>query len=64
MTILTQKETEDLLAKCNMKSVNQFPEIERFDPQALALSLRPGQVVRIQRDSVTALNTIYYRVCL
>ena len=47
-----------------MKSVNQFPEIERFDPQALALSLRPGQVVRIQRDSVTALNTIYYRVCL
>jgi len=64
MTILTQKETDDLLSSFNMKSVSQLPEIDRFDPQALALSLRPGQVVKIHRDSITALNTTYYRVCL
>jgi DNA-directed RNA polymerase subunit H (RpoH/RPB5) len=64
MTILTQKETDGLLSSFNMKSVSQLPEIDRFDPQALALSLRPGQVVKIHRDSITALNTTYYRVCL
>jgi DNA-directed RNA polymerase subunit H (RpoH/RPB5) len=64
MTILTQKETNDLLMNFNMKTVNQLPEIDRFDAQALALSLRPGQVVKIQRDSITALDTVYYRVCI
>jgi len=63
-TILTEQETVDILQKTNMKSISQFPEICRFDPQALALSLRPTQVIKIVRDSATALETVYYRVCI
>jgi DNA-directed RNA polymerase subunit H (RpoH/RPB5) len=52
------------MTKFNIKSLQQFPESSRFDPQALALSMRPGQVVKITRKSITALETEYYRVCV
>jgi len=63
-TILAEKETDELKAKYNLKSLAQLPEISRFDPQALALCLRPGQVLEIQRKSDTAMTYPYYRVCL
>ena len=40
-----------------------LPTISRFDPQALALMLRPGQIVQFTRKSITALNYFFYRVC-
>jgi DNA-directed RNA polymerase subunit H (RpoH/RPB5) len=64
MTIMSEKETQDIMKKFNIKSLKQFPEISRFDPQALALSMRPGQVAKIIRKSITALETEYYRVCI
>lgn len=64
MDILSEKEKKDVMTKFNIKSLKQFPEISRFDPQALALSMRPGQVARITRKSITALETEYYRVCI
>ena len=63
-TILSEKKVEELKAKYNLKSLAQLPEISRFDPQALALCLRPGQVLEIQRKSDTAMTYPYYRVCL
>jgi DNA-directed RNA polymerase subunit H (RpoH/RPB5) len=42
----------------------QLPEISRFDPQALVVGLRPGDICKIDRSSVTALNTNYYRICI
>ena len=64
MTILTEKETNDMLANKKITNLNQIPEISRYDPHALALCVRPNQVCKIERDSVTALNCIYYRVCV
>jgi DNA-directed RNA polymerase subunit H (RpoH/RPB5) len=62
--ILTEGETSQLLGKYNLKDITQLPEISRFDPQALAIAMRPGQVCEIERKSVTALKYEYYRVCV
>ena len=35
MSILSKKEVEELMQKFNLKSVNQLPEISRFNPQTL-----------------------------
>ena len=52
------------MKKYSLKDVKQLPEISRFDPQALAMCLRPGQICSLNRDSVTALNYKYYRYCI
>jgi len=62
--ILTEGETSQLLSKYNLKDITQLPEISRFDPQALAIALRPGEVCSIERKSVTAMKYEYYRVCV
>lgn len=64
MRILTLEEQGEMMKKFNMKNISQFPEIGRFDSQALAMSMRPGQVGMFERDSITALKTEYYRVCV
>jgi DNA-directed RNA polymerase subunit H (RpoH/RPB5) len=55
---------EKLKQQYNLKSLNQLPEISRFDPVALLIQLRPGQVCKIERDSVTSVDSVYYRVCV
>jgi len=64
MTILSDEETKDVVKQYNLTSVKQLPEIDRFDPVALALSMRPDQVGKIVRSSITALKTVMYRVCI
>jgi DNA-directed RNA polymerase subunit H (RpoH/RPB5) len=63
-TILEENEVEELKKKFNIQKLSQLPEISRFDPQALAICLRPGQVCHFQRDSATAMLYEYYRVCV
>jgi DNA-directed RNA polymerase subunit H (RpoH/RPB5) len=41
---------------------DQIPRILRDDPAAKVLGAKPGQVVRIQRDSDTAGEVYYYRL--
>lgn len=43
---------------------NELPEISMFDPVAVAIGLRPGQVCEITRNSKTSISTKYYRVCV
>lgn len=62
--ILTPENTEKLKEKYHINSLDKLPEISRFDPHALALKLRPGQVIEIMRKSNTALEYNYYRVCV
>lgn len=63
--ILTESEVEKLKKDLNINNViHQLPEISRFDPQALAIALRPGEVVKFIRNSQTALETNYYRICI
>lgn len=64
INILTEEEVQVLKKKYNLKDTTQLPEISRFDPQALAICMRPGQVCRLQRKSVLALSYDYYRLCV
>ena len=49
----------------NIKDVSiQLPEISRFDPHAMAICLRPEQIVCFYRESTTALTYKYYRICV
>lgn len=62
--ILTPEELEDLKNTYNIKDLSQLPEISRFDPQSLAMCIRPGQVCHLSRNSVTSVEANYYRVCV
>ena len=63
-TILSQHEYDELLKTYHIKDNLSLPEISRFDPVAMAIGLRPGQVCKIHRQSATALKTNYYRICI
>ncbi len=39
-----------------------LPRIQVKDPAARVLGARPGQVIRVERDSPTAGRTYYYRL--
>ena len=62
--ILGDNEVEEFKKTYNILKLSQIPEISRFDPHALAMCLRPGQVCEFIRDSATAMNAKYYRVCM
>ena len=64
ITILDKKEIDELKNVYNITDMKQLPEISRFDPQALAVCLRPGDVCRLDRKSITAMKTEYYRLCV
>jgi DNA-directed RNA polymerase subunit H (RpoH/RPB5) len=63
-TILDKESVEELIVKYNIKDLKQLPEISRFDPVALAICMRPGEVCKIQRTSSTALYYDFYRICV
>tara|TARA_B100001093_G_scaffold187755_2_gene180333 strand:+ start:710 stop:1336 length:627 start_codon:yes stop_codon:yes gene_type:complete len=62
--ILNEQDENNLMVELKIKTKKQLPEISRFDPQALALCLRPGNIAKFTRKSITALETVYYRVCV
>jgi len=63
--ILGDTEVAELKKTYNILDVRQqLPEISRFDPQSLAICMRPGQVCRFKRDSLTAMTYNYYRICV
>lgn len=64
ITILNENETIELKQKYNLNKIQELPEISRFDPMALAICLRPGQICKFFRKSPTALSAVYYRVCI
>jgi DNA-directed RNA polymerase subunit H (RpoH/RPB5) len=62
-TILTDEETQAMMTRYNVAHTDMLPNISRYDPVAMAIGMRPGQVCRIERLSKTAVKTVYYRVC-
>jgi len=64
VTILNEVEVEELKRKYNIDDFKKMPEISRYDPQAQAICLRPGQICKFLRNSPTSLETPYYRVCV
>ena len=61
---LSNDEMMEVMKRYRIGDAKQFPEISRFDPVALAVGLRPGQLCEITRHSKTALTSKYYRYCL
>jgi DNA-directed RNA polymerase subunit H len=62
-TIQTEKEAAAVAERYGT-TLAQFPEINRNDPCAIAIGLRPGQMVHLKRSSATAGITDFYRVCV
>jgi DNA-directed RNA polymerase subunit H len=59
-TKLSEKETQELLAKYNI-SVKQLPSISAKDPAIAGLDVGVGDIVKIQRFSPTSKITVFYR---
>ena len=64
MRVLDAIEEVEFMKTKQIRDKSQLPEISRFDPQALVIGLRPGDICLIERASITALKTNYYRVCV
>jgi len=62
-TLLKEKEREELLRKYNI-TLKQLPRILASDPVIKLLNGQPGDVVMIERKSLTAGQTNYYRVVI
>ena len=60
---LNKKETQELLEKYNL-SLNELPKILLTDPAIEKLNVKPGDVIKIIRDSQTLGKSIYYRVVI
>lgn len=63
-SILNEQQVTEFKQKFSIQTSKQLPEISRFDPQALAICLRPGDIVQFERKSETAMTYNYYRVCV
>ena len=65
ISILTPKQKAEFIKKFHIKNYTmELPEISRFDPLALVLFLKPGEICRFVRDSPVAITSEYYRVCV
>lgn len=62
--VLTDTQQEEVLKKYNITDTKQMPSISRYDPVALAIGLRPGQICKITRSSKTSVTTNFYRYCV
>ena len=63
-TILFKEELDEMMKKYNVGNKSQLPDISRYDPVALAIGMRPGDVCKIDRPSKSAIHSTYYRVCV
>jgi len=54
----------EIKAKYYIDDDDKFPTISRFDPIAIAIGIRPGELCEITRPSKTAITTPYYRICI
>ena len=58
--ILSKTEAEQVLKKFNVRT-NQLPYIMSNDKGLEGLDVRPGDIIRITRNSPTAGQSVYYR---
>jgi DNA-directed RNA polymerase subunit H len=58
---LDEKETEKVLEKYNIAK-KQLPQISKADPAIKEFEPKPGDVIRIERDSPTVGKVYFYRV--
>jgi len=61
--ILSTEDANDIRKKYNITDDSQFPDISRFSPVSMVISMRPGELCEITRSSKTAINSKFYRIC-
>ena len=59
--ILSEEEKKELLKKYNITE-KQLPKILASDPVVKAIGAKPGDVIRIIRNSHVAGRSVYYRI--
>ena len=62
--IMNDNEVTAMMEKYNILSLEQLPEINRFDPVAKLIGIKPKEVCEIKRPSKSAIESYYYRVCV
>jgi len=60
-TKLGEKQIKELLEKYNISKV-QLPKITRSDSAIAHLAVKIGDVIKVERQSVTMGTSLYYRV--
>jgi DNA-directed RNA polymerase subunit H (RpoH/RPB5) len=63
-TIISLEEKNALKEKYNISDDKMLPNISYFSPVSLLLGMRPGDVCKIDRNSKTAIDSTFYRVCI
>jgi DNA-directed RNA polymerase subunit H len=58
---LGQKEKDELLSRYSL-SLGQLPKISKDDAAVAPMGLKPGDIIKITRNSPTAGESFYYRV--
>jgi DNA-directed RNA polymerase subunit H (RpoH/RPB5) len=62
-TVLTKEEADEVKKKFNITDNSQLPDISRFGPVAQAICIRPGEICKVQRNSLSAITSDFYRIC-
>ena len=61
--LLTSEQEKEVLKKYNCTK-DQLPRIKYTDSGAKSVAARPGNIIKITRDSKTAGTAVYYRVVI
>lgn len=63
--ILSPDEQNNLFSKYSVTNPKtELPTISRFDPVALSIFIKPGQVCEITRSTINGIDGFYYRLCV
>ena len=63
-TILSLEKKNQLKEKFNINNDDMLPNISYFSPVSQVLGIRPGDICKIDRNSKTAIDSTFYRVCI
>ena len=61
--IMSKKDAEDLLKSYGITKF-QLPKIKTEDPVSLAINAKKGDILKILRKSITAGESLYYRLVI
>jgi len=60
-TIISEKEAEEMLKNFKIK-IDQIPKILDTDPVSISIGAKPGQIIKVVRNSHTAKEAVIYRL--
>lgn len=62
-TILDETQANEMKKYYNITHDDEIPDISYFSPVSQVLGIRPGDIVKIDRKSRTAIDGVFYRIC-